>query len=104
MGPPLDEELNPIAFPILHVLPPLVVRTLQKHFYAGVKAAEMRFKYNAADEDSLTGALGERLTEPKPIVIRSGNDVLSGALRRTRSADVVRGLRSMNSAQTGSFS
>jgi hypothetical protein len=75
MGPPLDEELNPIAFPILHVLPPLVVRTLQKHFYAGVKAAEMRFKYNAADEDSLTGALGERLTEPKPIVIRSGNDV-----------------------------
>jgi hypothetical protein len=47
---------------------------LQKYFYAGVKAAEMRFKYNAADEDSLTGALGERLTEPTPIVIQSGNE------------------------------
>lgn len=74
MWPPHDGELNPIEFPILHVLPPLVVRTLQKHFYAGVKAAEMRFKYNAADEDALTGALGDRLSEPAPIVIQTGNE------------------------------
>lgn len=74
MGYPQDEELNPIKFPILNVLPELVVRTLRQHFHDGVRAAEMRFKYNAADEDSLTGALGDRLTEPEPIVIRAGSE------------------------------
>ena len=71
MGPPHDEEINPNAFPILHALPPLVVRASRKHYYAGVKAAEMRFKYSVADEDALTGELGGRLTEPIPLVIQS---------------------------------
>jgi len=48
----------------------MVIRTLQKHFYAGVKHAEVRFKYHAADEDSVTGALGNDLVEPEPITIQ----------------------------------
>lgn len=74
MGPSDNDGLDSIPFPMLEFLPPLVVRTLQKHFYAGVKAAEVRFRYNEADEDSLTGALGERLNEPEPILIQTQNE------------------------------
>lgn len=31
--------------PTARVLPGFVIRTLQKHFYVGVKHAELRFKY-----------------------------------------------------------
>jgi hypothetical protein len=65
MGPLLPDEFNPETFPMLRVLPGLVVRTLRKHFYAGVKEAEVRFRYHRADEDAVTGALGERLIEPE---------------------------------------
>src|SRR5262245_13352205 len=75
MGPPHGDEINPQTFPILHDLPEMVVRMLRKHYYAGVKAAEIRFRYNAAEEDSLTGELGGRLTEPQPILIRAGEEV-----------------------------
>jgi hypothetical protein len=69
MGPPVDDELNPEKYPMLLVLPEPVVRTLRSHFYAGVKQAEARFSYHAADEDAVTGGLGERLIEP-PVVIQ----------------------------------
>ena len=72
MGPLLPDEFNPETFPMLRVLPGLVVRTLRKHFYAGVKEAEVRFRYHRADEDAVTGALGERLIEPEPIAIQVG--------------------------------
>ena len=72
MGPLLPDEFNPETFPMLRVLPGLVVRTLRKHFYAGVKEAEVRFRYHRADEDAVTGALGERLIEPEPITIQVG--------------------------------
>ena len=49
MGPLLPDEFNPETFPMLRVLPGLVVRTLRKHFYAGVKEAEVRFRYHRAD-------------------------------------------------------
>jgi hypothetical protein len=65
MGPPMDDELNPRAFPILRDIPEVVVRMVRRHFYAGVKEAEVRFRYHAADEDAVTGALGERLIEPE---------------------------------------
>jgi hypothetical protein len=35
MASPEDNELTPGSSPILHVLPPTVVRMLQRHFYAG---------------------------------------------------------------------
>ena len=72
MGPLLPDEFNPETFPMLRVLPGLVVRTLRKHFYAGVKEAEVRFRYHRADEDAVTGALGERLIKPEPIAIQVG--------------------------------
>ncbi len=72
MGPLLPDEFNPETFPMLRVLPGLVVRTLRKHSYAGVKEAEVRFRYHRADEDAVTGALGERLIKPEPIAIQVG--------------------------------
>src|SRR5580658_10241562 len=82
MGPPIDEGpdvpghlRNTVGnLPILHDLPALVVRTLQKHFYAGIKHAEIRFRFHAANEDSVTGALGNDLVEPEPILIGAGEE------------------------------
>ncbi len=68
MGPPADDELNPRTYPVLRDLPQAVVRMLRRHYYAGVKEAEVRFRYHAADEDAVTGALGERLIGP-PVLI-----------------------------------
>jgi hypothetical protein len=75
MGPPHDEgpdvpELPDDSdwvingLPMAQILPDSVVRRLRKHFYAGVKRVEVRFKYHAADEDSVTGALANDLIEP----------------------------------------
>ena len=72
MGPPIDDELNPEAFPIMRALPELVVRMLRDHYYAGVKKAEVRFRHHAADEDAVTGALGERLIEPQILIQADG--------------------------------
>lgn len=70
-----DRDLNPEDFPILADLPELVVRTLQRYFYAGVKQAEVRFKYHRADEDTVTGGLAERLIEPAPLEIHAHGEI-----------------------------
>jgi hypothetical protein len=69
---PAEDDLNPHTLPMLDVLPAKVVRMLRRHYYAGVKEAEVRFKYHAADEDSVTGALGERLIEPEIFIGTEG--------------------------------
>jgi hypothetical protein len=43
------------------ILPDAVLADLREHYYAGVTAAEIGFAHNAADEDSVTGALGQSL-------------------------------------------
>jgi hypothetical protein len=72
MAPPPDDEDFKGTAPIFQALPPAVVRMLQKHFYAGVKEAEVRFRYHSADEDAVTGALGDRLIEPETLVTVGG--------------------------------
>jgi hypothetical protein len=44
MAPPND-ELNPRFPPIARILPKIVVRPLPMHFYAGVKHAEVAFRF-----------------------------------------------------------
>jgi hypothetical protein len=70
MGPLLPDDFNHETLPMLRVLPEMVVRTLRKHYYAGVKEAEVRFGYHRADEDAVTGGLG--LIEPGPMTIQVG--------------------------------
>ena len=43
------------------ILPEPVLESLRKHYYAAVTAAEVGYEYNSADEDSVTGALGQAL-------------------------------------------
>src|ERR1700689_1754658 len=43
------------------ILPEAVLSALREHYYTGVKAAEIGYEYNAADEDAVTGALGQAL-------------------------------------------
>ena len=42
-------------------LPEPVLESLREHYYAGVMEAEIGYEHNAADEDSVTGALGQSL-------------------------------------------
>ena len=43
------------------ILPESVLESLREHYYAGVTAAEIGYVHNAADEDAVTGALGQEL-------------------------------------------
>jgi hypothetical protein len=72
MAPPND-ELDPRAFPMLAILPASVLAGLRRHFYAGVTDAEIRFPFNAADEDALTGALGQALIEPAVVIVETSD-------------------------------
>ena len=68
MAPPQDDDDIAGNAPTLQALPPVIVRMLRKHYYAGVKEAEVRFRFHSADEDAVTGALGDRLIEPETLV------------------------------------
>ena len=55
---------SPPRFPkydlkVQDILPEAVLIALRQHYYAGVMAAEIGYEFNAADEDSVTGALGK---------------------------------------------
>lgn len=50
------------------ILPAGLLKTLRDHYVAGVADAEALYAQGAADEDSLTGALGQALASRKPIV------------------------------------
>lgn len=69
------DDLNAHLVPMARFLPEPVIRILRQHFYAGVKQAEIRFKFNAGDEDAITGALGQALIEPKPLFIQINDHV-----------------------------
>ena len=69
---PEGDEPNLQRSPPAHILPRTLLRVLQRHFYAGVKEAEVRFNFHMADEDAVTGALGERLTEPQVLFHTDG--------------------------------
>ena len=51
------------------ILPDFVVDEIRKHYLAGVADAEAKYKFNAADEDALTGALGGQLSTVRPMVL-----------------------------------
>jgi hypothetical protein len=50
------------------LLPPHLIDFLRDRYIAGVATAEASFGESRADEDALTGALGQALSMPKPIV------------------------------------
>jgi len=49
------------------LLPEFVLTAIRDRYIAGVANAEAAFKYGDADEDSLTGALGQAISTPHPI-------------------------------------
>lgn len=51
------------------LVPKGVLRRLQAHFAEKILEAVDRYPLNAADEDSLTGALGHALSIPNPMVV-----------------------------------
>jgi hypothetical protein len=55
------------------ILPEAVLADLRDHYYAGVVAAEIGYEHNAADEDSVTGALGQALLTPYPRFVQADN-------------------------------
>ena len=73
--PAPSDELDPHTLPILRSLPASIFLALRDRLYAGVTNAEIRFPYNAADEDALTGALGHSLTEPVRVFLQTADGV-----------------------------
>lgn len=55
------------------ILPPSLIEVLRDRYLAGVADAEASYDQHAADEDSLTGALGQALAMREPIIL-SGPD------------------------------
>jgi hypothetical protein len=83
------------------ILPQQVVDAIRDRMIAGVTLAENHYNYSAADEDSLTGALGESLLAPR-LLFHHGEDVFAwsteyfkirgrgkGAAEKTTGADGV---------------
>jgi hypothetical protein len=57
------------------ILPEPVLQSLTEHYYAGVTAAEIGYQYNSADEDSVTGSLGQALLVAGERRIQVGEEV-----------------------------
>ncbi len=55
------------------ILPPSLIEILRDRYLAGVANAEAAYDQHEADEDSLTGALGQALAMREPIIF-SGSD------------------------------
>ena len=51
------------------LVPQGLIRRLKTHFTEKIEEAVGRYRFNDADEDSLTGALGHALSTPQPIVV-----------------------------------
>jgi hypothetical protein len=54
------------------ILPQKLFETLRDRYLAGVASAEALFSNSCADEDSLTGALGQAISTARPIVFQRG--------------------------------
>src|SRR6478735_7183238 len=57
------------------ILPDFVREVIRERYITGVSDAEATFRLNSEDEDSLTGALGQALATPKPIVVWDNEQV-----------------------------
>lgn len=57
------------------ILPDFVVDEIRKQYVAGVADAEAKYKFNAADEDALTGALGSQLSTARPMILNFGGRI-----------------------------
>lgn len=55
------------------LVPQGLIRRLKTHFTEKIEEAVGRYRFNDADEDSLTGALGHALSTPQPIVVTAFN-------------------------------
>ncbi len=59
---------------MLDLLPTQIVKTLRDRYLAGVSDAEYFFPQSSADEDSVTGALGQAIAMREPLVFSEGNE------------------------------
>lgn len=57
------------------ILPSSLLTILRDRYLAGVSDAEEAFDQHSADEDSLTGALGQSLVMKEPLTFDSGSDI-----------------------------
>ena len=51
------------------LVPQGLIRRLKTHFTEKIEEAVGRYRFNDADEDSLTGALGHALSTPQPVIV-----------------------------------
>jgi hypothetical protein len=67
-------------------LPPRLFEALQDRYSAGVANAEAHFDQHSADEDSITGALGQSLAMREPMVFRGarGEYIVQVTYRKLR--------------------
>ncbi|MEW6639722.1 MAG: hypothetical protein AB1586_04385 [Pseudomonadota bacterium] len=54
------------------IIPEPLKHLLSGQYLAGVAAAEAKYRFNAGDEDALTGALGAEIVTPHPMILRDG--------------------------------
>lgn len=53
-------------------LPPGLKRIIRDRYLAGIADAEAKYRFSSADEDSLSGALGNNLSMPHPMIYSDG--------------------------------
>lgn len=59
------------------IIPDFVISVLRDRYVAGVADAEAQFESGVADEDSLTGALGQAISMSEPYVFQTQAGVYS---------------------------
>jgi hypothetical protein len=71
---------------ISELIPPDVLRALRDRIKGGIADAEAKFHLNDADEDAVTGALGQAISTAEPILFSStdGDYALSIVSRKIR--------------------
>src|SRR6267142_4077001 len=81
------QEFRANTLDIRDLLPPALIKVIRERYLAAVADAEQKFMFSEADEDSLTGALGNAISMAKPMVFYSD----SGAFDYQISYQKVRG-------------
>ncbi|HTV39470.1 MAG TPA: hypothetical protein VMF08_02770 [Candidatus Sulfotelmatobacter sp.] len=54
-------------------VPDAVLKLIRKRIEDGVADAEAKFSFNEADEDAVTGALGQAISTDKPVLFKGAN-------------------------------
>jgi hypothetical protein len=57
---------------MIDLLPPQLLQSLRDRYLAGVADAEFFYSQNSADEDAVTGALGQALAMRDPVIFSNG--------------------------------